>query len=97
MGVSIHYRGRLADIQKVKSICDELAAITEKMDWRYTCLDEDGSQPADSTIDVTATGSHISGHLPLKGIALTLHTRCETLSFNFDADGIDKKNCSGQY
>ena len=71
--------------------------LQKKMDWRYTCLDEDGSQPADSTIDVTATGLHISGHLPLKGIALTLHTRCETLSFNFDADGIDKKNCSGQY
>ena len=27
MGVSIHYCGRLADIQKVKIICDELVTI----------------------------------------------------------------------
>ncbi len=87
MGVSIHYRGRLANIQNVKSICYEMAAIAEKMDWRYTCLDEDWSQSASSTIDVTAKGSNISGHLPLKGIALTPCAECETLRFFFDADG----------
>ena len=26
MGVSIHYRGRVADIQNIKTICDKLTA-----------------------------------------------------------------------
>jgi len=29
MGVSIHYRGRVADTQNIKTICDELAAIAD--------------------------------------------------------------------
>jgi hypothetical protein len=88
MGVSIHYRGRAADIAKIKTLCDELAAIADKMNWHYICLDEDWSQSADLKMDVTTKGSYISGHLPLKGIALTPHTKCETLPFFFDAYGL---------
>jgi len=32
MGVTIHYRGRLADIGKIKLLCDELTQVAEKMD-----------------------------------------------------------------
>lgn len=81
MGVSIHYRGRVADIQNIKSICDELAAIADKMNWRYIRLDEDWSQSADATIEVTEQGLQITGHLPLKGIVLALNPKCETLGF----------------
>jgi len=87
MGVSIHYRGRLADIKSIKTICDELAAIADKMNWHYTRLDEDWSQSADATIEVTEQGSQITGHLPLKGIVLTLNPKCETLGFLFDSNG----------
>ena len=87
MGVSIHYRGRLADIKNIKTICDELAAIADKMNWHYTRLDEDWSQSADATIEVTEQGSQITGHLPLKGIVLTLDPKCETLGFLFDSNG----------
>jgi len=87
MGVTIHYRGRLADIKNIKTICDELAAIADKMNWHYTRLDEDWSQSADATIEVTEQGSQITGHLPLKGIALTLNPKCETLGFLFDSNG----------
>ena len=87
MGVSIHYRGRVAEIQNIKAICDELAAIADRMNWRYTRLDEDWSQAADAAIEVREQGSQISGHLPLKGIALTPHPKCETLQFFFDASG----------
>ena len=87
MGVTIHYRGRLADIKKIKTICDELAAIADKMDWPYTRLDEDWPQSADATIEVTEQGSQITGHLPLKGIVLTLNPKCETLGFLFDSNG----------
>ena len=87
MGVSIHYRGRVADIQNVKTICDELAAIADKMNWHYIRLDEDWSQSADATIAVTEQGSQITGHLPLKGIVLTIDPKCETLGFLFDSNG----------
>jgi hypothetical protein len=87
MGVSIHYRGRVADIQNIKTICDELAAIADRMDWPYTRLDEDWSQSADATIEVAEQGSQVTGHLPLKGIVLTLNPKCETLGFLFDSNG----------
>ena len=87
MGVSIHYRGRVADTQNIKTICDELAAIADKMNWRYTRLDEDWTQSADATIEVAEQGSQITGHLPLKGIVLTLNPKCETLGFLFDSNG----------
>jgi hypothetical protein len=87
MGVSIHYRGRVAEIQNIKAICDELAGIADRMNWRYTRLDENWSQAADATIEVREQGSQISGHLPLKGIGLTLNPQCETLQFFFDSSG----------
>jgi hypothetical protein len=87
MGVSIHYRGRVAGIQNMKNICDELAAIADRMNWSYTRLDEDWSQAANATIEVTQQGSQIIGHLPLKGIALRPHPKCESLKFFFDASG----------
>ena len=87
MGVSIHYRGSVADIQNIKAVCNEFAAIADKRNWRYTRLDEDWSQAADATFEVTEQGSQITGHLPLKGIGLTLNPKCETLQFFFDSSG----------
>ena len=87
MGVSIHYRGRVADIQNIQTVCDELAAIADRMDWNYTRLDEDWTQVADASIEVTEQGSQITGHLPLNGIALTPHPKCEMMQFFFDANG----------
>jgi hypothetical protein len=101
MGVSIHYRGRVAEIQNIKDICDELAAIADRLNWPCTRLDEDWSQAADAAIEVTEQGSLITGHLPLKGISLAPHPKCETLQFFFDANGhlrdpISMVNTSGE-
>ena len=32
MGVSIHYRGKMADISTVDVLCDEMALVADKMD-----------------------------------------------------------------
>jgi hypothetical protein len=32
MGVTIHYRGQLADLGKLNILCDELTQVVEKMD-----------------------------------------------------------------
>ena len=57
------------------------------MNWHYACLDEDWSQSANATIEISEQGSQITGHLPLKGIVLTLNPKCETLEFLFDSNG----------
>ena len=87
MGVSIHYRGKMADISTVDVLCDEMALVADKMDWTCTRLDDDWSKPTDATIEVTEKGSQITGHLALKGIAFSIHPRCESLRFFFDACG----------
>ena len=40
MGVTIHYRGQLADLGKINILCDELTQVAEKMQWPYNRLDE---------------------------------------------------------
>jgi hypothetical protein len=91
MGVSIHYRGKLTDIRKINILCEELVLIAEKMGWTFTRLDEDWSKPANATIEVTQRSSQIVGHLPLKGIQLTPHPKCESLQFYFDSEEEVKK------
>ncbi len=87
MGVSIHYRGKIADLGSIDILCDELALVADKMGWTCTRLDNDWSKPSDATLEVTEKGSQITGHLALKGIAFSIHPRCESLRFFFDAAG----------
>ena len=53
MGVSIHYRGKMADISTINVLCDEMALVADKMGWTCTRLDNDWSKPTDATIEVT--------------------------------------------
>ena len=87
MGVSIHYRGKMADISTIDVLCEEMALVADKMGWTCTRLDDDWSKPADASIEVTEKGSQITGHLALKGIAFSIHPKCESLRFFFDAAG----------
>ena len=88
MGVSIHFRGKMADISKIDVLCDELALVADKMDWTSTRLDDDWSKPAHATIEVTEKGSQITGHLALKGIAFSIHPKCESFLLNEKIDAI---------
>lgn len=64
MGVTIHYRGKLADIAKINVLCDELALIADKMDWAYTRLDEDWLKPMDARFEYKENKTELTGHLP---------------------------------
>lgn len=64
-----------------------MALVADKMGWTCTRLDNDWSKPADVTIEVTEKGAQITGRLPLKGIAFSIHPGCESLRFFFDAGG----------
>jgi len=39
MGVTIHYRGQLADLGKLNILCDELTQVAEKMDFLNERMD----------------------------------------------------------
>ena len=48
MGVTIRYRGQLADREKINSLCDDLNQVAAKMQWSYNRLDEDWTKPGDA-------------------------------------------------
>ncbi|MFH1563997.1 MAG: hypothetical protein ABIF11_11380 [Nitrospirota bacterium] len=87
MGLSLHYRGRLVDIQQINIICEELIDIATTMNWPWVSLDEDWSRPANATMVTTGQGIQIKGYLSLKGVAFTVNPKCESLRFFFDSEG----------
>ncbi len=87
MGLSIHYRGRLADIRQIKSVCEILTDIAEEKKWKIFVLNEDWTLPADPRIVFADNRACIDGHLPLKGVSLNIASGAETLCFFFDAEG----------
>lgn len=87
MGISLHYRGKLADIKKIRIVCDELTDIAAAMNWPTVSLDEDWLKPADAKVVATEYGVQIKGYLSLKGIQFTVNPKCEPLCFFFDSEG----------
>jgi len=87
MGLSIHYRGRLDDLGRLRPLCDDLADIADAMKWSWTRLDEDWGRPASARLVHSPDGCAIQGHLPLKGIILNVHPDCESLRLLFDRQG----------
>ena len=87
MGVTIRYRGQLADREKINSLCDDLNQVAAKMQWSYNRLDEDWTKPGDARMVRDERGARIEGHLGLKGISLKPHPQCESISFFFDYRG----------
>lgn len=87
MGVTIHYRGTLDDIQRLDRLCDELEDLAGSMKWRTARLDDDWAQPPTAELHHTETGAEITGNLGLKGIQLTPGSDADSLSFLFDREG----------
>jgi len=87
MGVTIHYRGQLADLGQLNILCDELTQVAEKMGWAYNRLDEDWSKPTNVRLEHEERGACIVGHLGLKGISFKPHPKGESMSFFFNSDG----------
>ncbi|MFQ5603926.1 MAG: hypothetical protein ACE5HS_11720 [bacterium] len=87
MGIAIHFRGHLQDTSMINSLIDELAEISEALNWKWQVLDEDWSKPASASLSVKENEAEISGHLPIKGINIKLHPDCEALSLYFDSQG----------
>jgi hypothetical protein len=87
MGVSIHYRGRLASRDRLPGLLEKLIGIASILGWQYQILDEDWSAPGNAVLEHSEDSSEIKGYLGLKGIQLTPPGVSESLDFFFNAQG----------
>jgi len=87
VGVSIHYRGRLDDVQQLVVLCGELCDIAAVMGWQSTSSDDDWELPAAARLSGSRGNTVIDGHLGLKGVQITSGPKAESLSFFFDHEG----------
>jgi hypothetical protein len=71
MGVTIHYQGRLDNVQEIDEFCEEITDISKELDWNYHEID-----------DVLW-----AGRIHLKGIITRPHPDSESLAFIFDDEG----------
>jgi len=87
MGVSIHYRGRLDNNDRLPSLLNTLAGIASSIGWQFRILDEDWNTPANAVLEHREETTEIQGHLGLKGIQLKPPGESEALDFFFDSAG----------
>ncbi len=87
MGITIHYKGKLNNLEQIYSVIDELKDISEIMSWKYSILDNDWNSQLTAQLFQTENGVKITGHLPLKGITINLHPECESFYVLFDKNG----------
>jgi hypothetical protein len=87
MGVSIHYRGGLENVDQLPELRDKLMGIASSIGWQCRVLDDDWSVPAKAVLEHSGKSAEIKGHLGLKGIQLKPPGECEALDFFFDSKG----------
>ena len=87
MGITIHYRGTLADTSEIGTLIEEMTDIAKTLKWPCSVLDDDWSKPVTADIVYGADGSEIVGNLGLRGVLLTPHPQAEPLVLCFDAEG----------
>lgn len=84
MGISIHYKGKLNNPDLLNAFCDEIKDIAKDMNWNFNTFNNDLNKPNSSYVD---GNGHIKGHIPIKGLNVTIHPKAESLSFLFDKNG----------
>ncbi len=84
MGISIHYKGKLNNPDLLNAFCDEIKDIAKDMNWNFNTFNNDLNNPNSSYVD---RNGHIKGHIPIKGLNVTIHPKAESLSFLFDKNG----------
>ena len=87
MGVSIHYRGRLDNKDRLPALRNTLVGFASSMGWQCRILDEDWNLPANAVLEHRGETAEIKGHLGLKGIQLKPPGESEPLDFFFDSGG----------
>jgi hypothetical protein len=68
MGVSIHYRGRLDNKDRLPALRNTLIGIASSIGWQCRILDEDWNVPANAVLVHRGETAEIKGHLGLRGL-----------------------------
>lgn len=89
MGVSIHYRGQLADPNTIYQLIEEVSDIAKTMGWQYKSMNEDWDMPPSARLESgDEPGIRIIGNCALKGIHFQAHEHCEPVWLYFNVQGI---------
>ena len=87
MGISIHYKGRLADMSQCQSFFEEIEDIGKCMKWKIFKLDEAWSSPENLEFIHHGDRAETKRNPGLKGVQITPIEDCESLPFFLDKDG----------
>lgn len=87
MGITIHYKGTIRNLNLVEKLKEEMIDICKAMDWDYQLWDEDHTKPFDAQLTHKNGGASIQGHIPLKGISIITDPDNESLDLLFNPEG----------
>jgi hypothetical protein len=82
MGITIHYKGKIDDVEMTDNLIYEISDICNDMGWDSTIIKKEKN-------DIN--------HPPIKGIIFTIHKGCEVVGFIFDKNGFLRSPISIQY
>jgi hypothetical protein len=87
MGMTIHYRGCLKNIDLIGQLVDEVEDIAKSLGWTTQRLDGDLMRENTARLVHTPKGATITGYLPIRGVCLAPGRGCEGIDLFFDRWG----------
>lgn len=87
MGLTIHYRGRINNLENVEKLTNELEDFSGQLGWKYKRWNNHWDKPNTVRIENQEGEIRFVGHAPLKGIDLFPHEDCEPFSLTFTPEG----------
>ncbi|MCK4407942.1 MAG: hypothetical protein KAV44_09720 [Bacteroidales bacterium] len=82
MGITIHYKGKIDDVEMIDNLICEISDICNDMGWDSIIIKKEKN-------DIN--------HPPIKGIIFTIHKGCDVVGFIFDDNGFLRAPISIQY
>jgi len=87
MGITINYRGKIDDLSEVDHLSGELQDFAGILNWDHQLWTEDWSQPNTASMSKEGDIVRVNGNIPIRGITLYPHEKCEPLSITFSKEG----------
>ncbi|SRR6056297_113018 len=87
MGITIHYRGRIDNIEDVDRLSSEIKEFADILDWDIKEWNENWHLPNSAALQKEGDRLKISGHVPIRGVSVIPHADCEPLFLTFNKDG----------
>lgn len=91
MSITIFASGKIARIENIATLIDDLKKVAEKSGWQYRIIDDGFATQPNAVLtrsDPGPASAKIEGSLGLKGIILTIEPGVERLPILFDRSGV---------